>query len=190
MASVYCVSVNRRGLKMTVEFKPWPKIQRPKNSVITITEKMDGTNACVIVQNGEVVGCQSRNRLIKPGDDNMGFAQWVHSNLEPLSELGDGYHYGEWCGPGIQKNPHKLEEKAFFLFNTHRPKDTLPDVVDQVPLLYQGPLSEEAINKEYSDLWKRAADQMYTPEGIMVYYHQFKQYLKYTYANQDGKWNA
>jgi hypothetical protein len=41
---------------MTIEFQAWPKIQRLDKNIVTITEKIDGTNACVIVDNGEVVG--------------------------------------------------------------------------------------------------------------------------------------
>jgi len=97
---------------MDFEFKPWPKIPRPKGMNITITEKMDGTNACVVIQDGNFVGAQSRNRIITPEDDNMGFANWAYENQSDLEGLGDGYHYGEWCGPGIQKNPHNLGKKA------------------------------------------------------------------------------
>jgi RNA ligase len=132
---------------MAVEFRPWPKIPR-LNREITITEKIDGTNACIIVlpynedehydqfyQKREllglvatgpttvaVVGAQSRTRLIQPGKttDNYGFAQWVQDNAVALVEtLGLGYHYGEWWGQGIQRN-YGQTEKHFSLFNHHR----------------------------------------------------------------------
>ena len=60
-----------------VEFKAWPKIGRYNPFNVTITEKMDGTNACIIIEDGFIVGVQSRKRLITPDDDNFGFAQWV-----------------------------------------------------------------------------------------------------------------
>lgn len=173
---------------MTREFKPWPKIPRPKGNMITISEKIDGTNACAIIEDGVLVACQSRNRFIEPGDDNMGFAFWAHEHADELATLGDGHHYGEWAGPGIQKNPHKLEEKTFFLFNTFRPHDTLPDCVKQVQVFYNGPYSEDAINAAYNELWEKAAAEKYTPEGIIVYQHATRSYVKHTYANQDGKW--
>lgn len=171
-----------------VEFKPWPKISRPKNMKITITEKMDGTNACVVIQDEKIVGIQSRNRFIEPGDDNAGFAKWVVENEDSLVTLGDGYHYGEWCGPGIQSNPHNLEEKEFYLFNTFRPFETLPETVKQVRVLYTGPFDQSAIDTAYTYLWEDASLSKYTPEGIMVYHHLFRSYVKHTYANQDGKW--
>lgn len=101
-----------------LEFKPWPKISRDNPFNVTITEKIDGTNACIIIQDGLLVGVQSRKRFITTLDDNYGFAAWVCENENELLKLGDGYHYGEWAGPGIQKNPHDLNEKTFFLFNS------------------------------------------------------------------------
>jgi len=172
-----------------VEFKPWPKIPRDKGNTITITEKIDGTNACVIIQDGELVGIQSRNRLIKPGDDNMGFAFWVMENKEGLEELGDGYHYGEWAGPGVQKNPHMLENKTFFLFNTFRPQETLPECVKQVTTLYQGVYSKEVIEDCMSTLWSCATSTGYIPEGVIVYFHDTRTYMKDTFANRKGKWD-
>lgn len=99
-----------------IEFKAWPKIAR-LNRDIVITEKLDGTNAAVIVEeypfgthvdggseftavvlgpNMEedglpaveyVVGAQSRNRLIHPGMDNAGFAAWVWKNAKDLATI-------------------------------------------------------------------------------------------------------
>lgn len=175
---------------MTVEFKAWPKIQRLNKNHITITEKVDGTNACVIIQDGKVVGAQSRNRLITPDNDNMGFAGWVDQNKDTLKTLGDGYHYGEWAGPGIQKNPHCLDGKAFFLFNTFRwnkvfqedPQHPARDVVSLVPELYVGPYTEDIIDYTITSLQNGeiglGAGKPTNPEGIMVYFHAFGQYLK------------
>lgn len=173
-----------------IEFKAWPKIPRDKGNIITITEKMDGTNACVIVRDGKVVGVQSRSRLIKVGDDNFGFAFWVAENADELATLGDGYHYGEWVGPGIQKNPHMLTEKTFFLFNTFRPADSLPACVKQVRVLYNGPDSKNIREAKMGDLWGMAAAAGYIPEGIIIYSHDTRTYTKDTYANRGGKWKA
>ena len=130
-----------------MEFEAFPKIPRLNREWI-ITEKIDGTNAaiiieeCPLVEGGECdtivpgdsvlavgyrdgkayhVGAQSRKRLINLAEDNHGFAEFVYDNVEALVELlGPGRHFGEWAGPGIQKNRHELERKTFFLFNTTR----------------------------------------------------------------------
>ena len=173
-----------------VEFRPWGKTPRNRGGNVTITEKIDGTNACVIVRDGKLVGLQSRNRLIKPGDDNMGFAFWAVENAEGLAGLGNGYHFGEWAGPGIQKNPHMLDEKQFFLFNTFRPHDTLPECVQQVPVLYQGAGSRDMINLTMTSLWNSATTAGYIPEGVVIYYHDTRNFMKDTFANRGGKWKA
>jgi hypothetical protein len=173
-----------------VEFRSWPKIPRNKGGKVTITEKIDGTNACVIIRGGELVGIQSRNRLIKPGDDNMGFAFWVSENVEELVSLGDGYHYGEWAGPGIQNNRHMLKQETFFLFNTFRPYDTLPECVKQVPVLYQGRGSPEVTEDTMRELWDTATSAGYIPEGVIIYNHDTRTYMKDTFASSYGKWRA
>jgi hypothetical protein len=123
------------------EFKPWPKIAR-LNRDITITEKIDGTNAAVIVTEEGEVAAQSRTRIITPDADNFGFARWVAEHAETLVDLlGPGRHFGEWWGQGIQRR-YGLTEKRFSLFNTARYGEhdfaTFPQV-GIVPVLYCGP---------------------------------------------------
>ena len=171
-------------------FKAWPKIKRDNPFNVTITEKIDGTNSCVIIENNELVGVQSRNRLITPEDDNYGFSQWVEDNKEEILTLGDGYHYGEWAGPGIQKNPHDLAEKEFFLFNTFRwnkSNQNKHSCCSVVPVLFQGELKENTIEDLLLQLQKNANEKQ-TPEGIIVYYHAFRTYTKHTIKNKQGKW--
>lgn len=132
---------------MTIEFKAWPKTPRLFREII-ITEKIDGTNSAVIIQEIEEydepselrlaalerdgkyyeVAAQSRNRLITPGKatDNYGFAGWVQKNAEELFDiLGPGRHYGEWWGKGIQKRYQNAHPglRGFALFNTEKHKD-------------------------------------------------------------------
>lgn len=129
------------------DFKAWPKISRLFRSVV-VTEKIDGTNAAVLIDHkyvqhaakpGDIehggiiidlfpdsytphlvwVGAQSRKRLITPETDNHGFAAWVRTNAWRLAPmLGEGRHFGEWWGSGIQRG-YGLEkgEKRFSLFN-------------------------------------------------------------------------
>lgn len=174
-----------------VEFKPWEKIPRDNPFSVTITEKINGTNACVIIKDDKVVAVQSRKRFIIPGDDNFGFAAWVEEHQAELETMGDGYHYGEWAGPGIQKNPHNLEEKKFFLFNTARwnpDNPNLPECCNVVPVLFQGVVDKATL---IPDLLKQLVDnagENVTPEGIIVYYHAFRKYTKHTIKSPNGKW--
>lgn len=170
-----------------VEFKAWPKIPRENPFNVTISEKIDGTNACIIIQKGVIAGVQSRKRFITPENDNYGFALWVSKNEDALLTMGDGYHYGEWAGLGIQKNPLRLEGKRLFLFNTFRwNKNNLsrPKCCDVVPVLYQGMLEPEIIPNLLEDL--KAKDTV--REGVVAYYHAFKKYTKHTIKSPNGKW--
>ena len=117
-------------------FKAWPKIPRLENEVYHITEKIDGTNGAIIIQDcavedgkilarvsGFYIWAQSRTRLITPENDNFGFAAWVKANAEQLiNDLGEGYHYGEWWGQGINRG-YGLDHKRFSLFNPTKCSD-------------------------------------------------------------------
>jgi len=175
---------------MTVEFKGFPKISRENPFRVTITEKLDGTNACVVVKDGEVIAVQSRKRFITPEDDNYGFAGWVDRNKDDLKSLGDGYHYGEWAGLGIQKNPHNLTDKQFFLFNTFRWNSNnmnKPECCNVVPILFEGILQSSTIPDLLSKLENQAKEGE-SPEGVIVYYHAFRCYTKHTIKSPNGKW--
>ncbi len=176
-----------------VEFKEWPKIPRGQEEIITITEKIDGTNACIVIQDGKLVGVQSRKRCITPEDDNYGFAKWVEENKADLLSLEDGYHYGEWAGPGIQKNPHNLEEKTFFLFNTNRwnpDNPNTPNCCSVVPVLYHGLRDRDVLDVVMANLSALAKKTCYLPEGVVVWYSKTRRYEKYTFAFTGGKWNG
>jgi len=142
-----------------VEFIPFPKVPRLSRECV-ITEKLDGTNASIwiddfytvpwganqeeakvvasIPHDGPVLSswlirAGSRKRFVTPGKDtdNFGFASWVRDNAEELVKLGPGVHYGEWWGKGIQRN-YGLDERRFSLLNVGRWINTHkePEIVD------------------------------------------------------------
>lgn len=170
-----------------VEFKAWPKMTRENPFSVTITEKMDGTNACIIIQDGELIGVQSRKKLITPENDNYGFAGWVSRNTEELLNLGDGYHYGEWAGLGIQGNPHNLPEKQFFLFNTHKWALDRPNCCQVVATLFRGLMDIDTIPTFLKAL-EEGAPEGVKPEGITVFHHALSSYTKHTIKSPNGKW--
>lgn len=125
----------------TVDFVPFPKIPRLKRGCI-ITEKIDGTNAQVVIGEDGSVRAGSRTRWITPDNDNFGFASWVKQHEEELRELGPGQHFGEWWGVGIQRG-YGLSERRFSLFNATRWKDECPSCCHVVPVLYEGDFSTD-----------------------------------------------
>ena len=187
---------------MSYEFKGWPKIPRLSKMQCSITEKLDGTNAIIsitdqydpidlAIQDGAVgvVGAHavfagSRTRWVQPGNDNFGFAKWVSDNLIHLaSELGEGTHYGEWWGQGIQRT-YGLTKKYFTLFNPWRygcgQNPAIPTAKEQierdtllgvVPILSQEQYAPSIVGDTEHQLLTEgsvAVPGWMTPEGFVV----------------------
>ena len=100
------------------EFQEFPKLARLSREVI-ITEKIDGTNAQIYIDDAQNIMAGSRTRWISPEADNFGFAAWARAHRDELLTLGPGRHFGEWWGVGIQRG-YGLSERRFSLFNTQR----------------------------------------------------------------------
>lgn len=175
-------------------FESFPKLPRLFKDA-TATEKIDGTNAAIIVTEDGRIAAQSRNKLITPGKttDNYGFAGWVDRNKDILIEaLGPGRHFGEWWGSGIQRG-YGLTEKRFSLFNTIRwcahdaepqpipsgdprvekMQERLPACVSLVPVLYRGlfgPKHDENFIAKLRAEGSMAAPGFMKPEGIVIFH--------------------
>lgn len=164
-----------------MEFIEYPKTPRLFRN-ITVTEKIDGTNACVVIGpqaphmlaavDGYGIFAGSRSRWITPAADNHGFARWVLEHAEELMQLGPGRHFGEWWGRGIQRG-YGIPEKRFSLFNVARwcahdgepalipsadPRalmrcqERAPACCHTVPVLYKGLFEERTIRAVLEDL--------------------------------------
>jgi len=170
-------------------FIPYPKTKRYSGFNITITEKIDGTNAQIHIDEDWIVTTSSRNRIITPNKDNYGFATWVRENLDDVKKLGKGRHYGEWWGEGIQKNRYGVTGKHFSLFNTFRPTESLPECIKQVPVLYTGPYLDSDIMYQFNTLKEQGSKLGGSdPEGIIIYFHEARNVMKMTYDYTGGKW--
>lgn len=179
-----------------VDFKEFPKIHRWSRDVV-VTEKLDGTNACVIIADGKLAGCQSRTKLITPQEDNYGFAAWAYTNGDFIaSTLGDGYHYGEWWGQGIQRR-YDQTRKMFSLFNVKRwagVADT-PECdaigIRVVPKIWEGDFNDFCIKSAMQLLKEQgsiAAPGFMNPEGVVLYHTQGNFLLKKTFEKDvEGK---
>lgn len=175
-----------------MDFVEFPKIARLSREV-TITEKIDGTNASIYIgEDGEFL-TGSRTRWITPEDDNYGFAKWAAANKDELLRLGPGTHFGEWWGSGIQRN-YSQTRKRFSLFNTHRWLDDAvrPACCDVVPILYQGLFEEygvlkgvKAALKQLAESGSAAAPGFMNPEGIVIWHGAAQLYLKKTLHKDD-----
>jgi len=197
-----------------VVFEPFPKMGRLTRECL-ITEKIDGTNAQIIITDDGRIVAGSCTRLITPDDDNYGFARWVEEHKSELLALGPGRHFGEWWGQKIQR-AYGLTEKRFSLFNVSRwcASDAIPKCVNKndpnpkkilkyqtpvplccsvVPELYCGLFGERIIDNMLEMLRVRgsvAAPGFMNPEGVVIFHTATGTMFKKTLENDCPKGSA
>lgn len=176
---------------MNFPFTPFEKISALKTLQMCITQKIHGTNAHILISevvehsgyspeplievDGKfyILKVGSRNRYIFPGDDNYGFASFVHANKEEfIRKLGNGIHYGEWAGPGINSG-EGLTQKTFVLFNHWRfpPERPLPPQTVVVPVIYKGGVDLQWVERSMELLKTQGsylAPGFMRPEGVVI----------------------
>jgi len=143
----------------------------------------------------------SRNRWLKIGkqSDNHGFASWVKEHGAELVMLGEGRHYGEYMGKGIQRG-YGLDEKKFYLFNVSKwvkkTSDCIPPLAEGqkycpiccevVPTLYVGDFDTQVIEYYLDKLAREGsvAVKGFKPaEGVIIYHTASGHYYKKTVEN-------
>lgn len=203
------------------EFIPYPSIKRGLDfGWMVITEKVDGTNAMFIIENKQIVligshkepkkmvndprwvkqfeNAPDKERLLaeEPRKTHYGFAGWIEDHKEELcAKLNDGTYYGEWYGPGINKNrDYNLTEKRFAFFQAHKwtdPRRPRVSGSDVVPILYIGSISTEACERAMEKLAKEGsqiAPGFMNPEGVVIEIPGLHLMRKYTFAGNKHKW--
>jgi hypothetical protein len=142
----------------------------------------------------------SRNRWLTTGkqNDNHAFAYWVQEHGAELVMLGEGRHYGEWYGNGIQRG-YGLENKRFALFNVSKWQNRGLRLIDDkqqyapvpcevVPVLYEGMFDTNVINVVLEDLrvnGSKAVPGYFDAEGVVIYHCAAGQYFKKTTKNDE-----
>jgi hypothetical protein len=188
---------------MTEEFESFNKIARLSREVV-ITEKIDGTNAQIYIYrevDGAGYECQSlsmkvgsRSRWITPEDDNHGFARWAYAHRDELvAGLGEGRHYGEWWGSGIQRGYGLTKgDKRFSLFNTARwglgGTHKRPECCSVVPSISWGMFNTNAIDYALELLRTQGSycsPGFMNPEGIVIYHTAAQQLFKKTLVGDE-----
>lgn len=185
------------------EFKTWHEINKFAGIHVVATEKIHGSNGQILVTtrpDGSLCATAgSRTRWLDAvsGPDNFGFAAFVRANEAEICEkLGEGRHYGEWVGPGVNSD-YGLKDKHFVLFDVKRFSSErvaatgLPERFAVVPILYDGPYNSDAINKVFEDL--RAGGSVFRPgflrpEGMVLFFPQFGSRLKMVFKPEKTGW--
>lgn len=200
---------------------------------VIITEKIDGTNAQIAIEHVsksivtpemtdkdevlatrdvggavEMIRAGSRSRWLTRKTDNFGFAKWVQENSAELFKLGEGRHFGEWWGSGVQRGYGLPKgEKRLSLFNVDRWLDTheaidsgdeqllvdgkkelAPVCCHVVPTIWRGIFDTHRINAALEILREHgsfAAPGFPKPEGVIVWHVQGRFGLKKTLENDE-----
>jgi hypothetical protein len=178
----------------SAEFFGFAKMARYSREVV-VSEKLDGTNAQVLIGPYGEFFTGSRTRWITPDDDNYGFSRWAHENKESLMKLGPGRHFGEWWGSGIQRGYGLVKgEKRFSLFNTTRwTTQNTPYCCSVVPVLWSGDFGElnvESIMAKLAENGSVASPGFMKPEGIVIFHTAAMVAFKKTFEKDaSGKWD-
>lgn len=190
-------------------FEPFAKIPRFAREA-TVSEKIDGSNAQILITDYGDVFAGSRSRWIRPGKitDNFGFAAWVEGNKLELQQLGPGKHFGEWWGPGIQCG-YGRDTRKFSLFNVGRwrPRPEVrvlsateesfihekacyaPACCDVVPVMYRGKFDTAAIEgcvTQLRSLGSIAQPGWMKPEGVIIHHSASGTLWKRLLDNDEG----
>lgn len=130
----------------------YPELARGRSKVTYRGKvKLHGTNAAIGFGHTGHVWAQSRERVITPGDDNMGFAAWAEKAVEAAKtdflrtitdDLRDVVIFGEWCGPGVMRGTaiNQAPKRIFAVFAASaiangEPTDTLIVEPDDLNML-------------------------------------------------------
>lgn len=185
--------MNSVALTDNPEFVGFEKIPRLNRNCI-ITEKIDGTNGVILVNEDGTYLVGSKSRWLDPDakqGDNFGFARWVRAREALLPLLGPGRHFGEFWGSGIQRGYGKVA-KYFSLFNVTRWRATLSGEVGQqlreagidvVPTLYEGLFTTDTVVQQVNELraWgSKAAPGYDKPEGVIIWHEAGRHLYKVT----------
>lgn len=140
-----------------------PEVRGILDATVSISSKIDGTNAVVWSDNGQICA-GSRKRELRSEQDNAGFYNWITASNDTEAELLRDFvleHpnlivYGEWMGDtkfvGAIKSYSQDAHRKMYIFDIY-------DINDQVYLL----------EKEWRDLIKDTGLEPYTTE----YYGEF-----------------
>ncbi len=187
-------------------FEKFPKIARFSRPIV-ITEKIDGTNAQIYIDENNVMCVGSRKRWLTVLGDNFGFYAWAFEHQDELiTGLGPGRHYGEWWGHKIQRG-YGLDERRFSLFNVFRwqsprlmvdypapelmpDRQRAPDCCHVAPVLWAtdtlGTVTIASVLDQLKRKGSAAAPGFMDPEGIVICHVASGHLYKKTFVGEEG----
>ncbi|MFW5907893.1 MAG: RNA ligase family protein [Candidatus Natronoplasma sp.] len=147
-----------RGINVNISIKDFPKLESPfvreyktiegeeeyvltpevqegygwvfEDEGVIATEKLNGSNVCIVVEDHEIMDVFNRQNRIEPIHENKWnfcVVEGLHTSLKrgyvDLDELEDGLYYGELVGPNMgsreETNPYDMEKHVWLPFETY-----------------------------------------------------------------------
>ena len=153
---------------------------------VVCTEKLDGTNVSIVIENGEIT--QIYNRLNKvpfigKGQNRYIVEALINSyNKGYMDDLGDGQHFGEVIGEkfgGAETgicNPYKMKEHLWIPFTTYARKHLCykswhkyPKTFENISNWFRSDIKDGGI---FSLFMRRWSGELQKPEGVV--FHNLK----------------
>jgi len=200
---------------MTITIKDFPKLESPfdreeikgvgyvcvprfrreyawilNKALVIPTEKFDGTNVSVVVQDGRISRMLNRMNVIDIWKSHEHFFNGIKRAVDEKKFvpdfLEDGQYYGELCGPKINGNPLGLDYNIWIPFDyikEHFMFRFYASWLDEMKLTENSSDTElyEAFRQLFSELkslWFRKRGIEKAPEGIVFYNKQTGQMCK------------
>ncbi len=147
-----------RGVNVNISIQDFPKLESPfvreekmvegekeyvltperkedyewvfEEDAVVATEKLNGSNVCIVVENQEIVEVFNRQNRIEPLHENkwnLFVVEGIHNSLRrgylDLDELENGLYYGELVGPKMGsrdvKNPYDMDVHVWLPFELY-----------------------------------------------------------------------
>ena len=174
----------KRKLNKNNEYLAIPEIEEgyewvfngDENEVLA-TEKLDGTDVSIIIENGKITRIFNRTNEIPFFNKGK---KWITEAVLNSYERGycyfsDGQYFGEIIGPRVNGNPYQLNEHLWIPFETYcrehlsyKSWHKYPKTFENINKWFSMPISEGGIFSLF--LRKRGIERK--PEGIV--FHNIK----------------
>jgi len=92
-----------------------------EDPLVIATEKLDGTDVSIIIENGVITSVWNRTQRIPPYNKGKKFiTEAILNSIErDYCDLPDGQWWGEVIGPKLAGNPYTLDEHLWIPFKTY-----------------------------------------------------------------------
>lgn len=148
-----------------------------KEDEVLCTEKLDGTDVSIVIENGKITRIFNRTNEIPFFNKGK---KWITEAILNSYERGycnfsDGQYFGEVIGPLVNGNPYKLTEHIWLPFNTYckehltyKSYHKYPKTFENIKKWFLSPIEEGGI----FSLFLRKRGIIGKPEGVV--FHNLK----------------